>query len=219
MKKDKTRAIKKVFVVDDHSIVCHGLKRLIEHEPDLEFSGDARKASDALARLEKERPDIIIVDISLEGISGLEFMKIVKKNYPDMAMLCVSMYDENIYAERALRAGGRGYIMKDEEPEKILFAIRKVLKGDYYLSDKTTQRVFSSFSGNFSKDSSSPTGGLSDRELEVFQFIGQGLKNSMIAKKMGLSTKTVESYCARIKDKLNLNNSNELVQYAISSNP
>ena len=210
---NKTKA--RVVVVDDHPIVRRGLVQMINNEGDLEVCGEAETIVEALKVVAATKPDVAIVDLYLKGTSGLELLKDVKVRYPKMPVLVLSMYDESIYAERALRAGARGYMMKEEATERVLVAIRRILAGQIYLSETMAARLLHLFVDGRRDHGSSPTDRLSDRELEVFQLIGNGLGNSQIAAKLHLSAKTIETYRAHIKDKLNLQDSTELLRAAI----
>lgn len=205
----------KIFIVDDHPIVRKGLTQLINQENDLTVCGEADSAYSALEALKKIKPDLAIIDISLQGVDGIELMKTMKTRYNGLPVLVVSIHDESIFAERALRAGARGYIMKQEAIEKIMEAIRKVLKGDLYISERVSENIVKRFIDGKAEISSSPVEVLSDRELEVFQLIGQGYGTSQIAGELHLSVKTVESYRANIKEKLKLKNAAELMKHAV----
>jgi len=206
---------KKVLIVDDHPILRKGLSMLINQEPDLTVVAEAENAQLALEMIEAHKPDMLIVDISLPGIDGIELIKTVKLSYRDLPSLVVSMHDESLFAERALRAGARGYIMKQEALEKVLVAIRRVLAGEIFVSDRITTSMLEKLVSSDDKAISSPIGLLSNRELTVFRMIGQGLKTSQIAEKLHLSVKTIESYRAHIKEKLKLSDGTELLKYAI----
>lgn len=208
---------RKVFVVDDHPIVRSGLTQLINREPDLTVCGDAEEMHTALDHIPSLQPDILIVDISLKGPDGLDLVKSVRNHYPNLPVLILSMHDESVYAERALRAGANGYIMKQEATERVLTALRRILNREMYVSDKIADKMLRQFvSGNAaSAVPYSPVDGLSDRELEVLRLMGQGFGTRQIAEQLHLSIKTVETYQGHLKDKLSLRNSRELVQYAI----
>jgi DNA-binding NarL/FixJ family response regulator len=207
---------KRVLIVDDHPILRKGLSMLINQEPDLTVVAEAENAQRALEVIEKHKPDMLIVDISLPGIDGIELIKTVKLSHRDLPSLVVSMHDESLFAERALRAGARGYIMKQEALEKVLVAIRRVLAGEIFVSDKITTCMLEKLvSSDDDKAVSSPIGLLSNRELTVFRMIGQGFKTSQIAEKLHLSIKTIESYRAHIKEKLKLTDGTDLLKYAI----
>ena len=205
----------KILIVDDHPMVRQGLVRLVKNEDDLEICGQADDAPEALKAISATKPDVVVLDISLKSSSGIELMKSIKAQYPKLAVLVLSMHNEVLYAERALRAGAMGYIMKDEASEKLLAAIRQVLLGQIYVSDKISTRLILKFAGGKADMTASPIDGLSDRELEVFNLIGHGHGTSQIAEKLYLSIKTIETYRTHIKEKLNLANSRELLQYAI----
>jgi len=204
----------KVFLVDDHPIVRQGLALFIEREPDLMVCGEAEDATSALQAIRESAPDFVILDISLNGPDGLELLKTLRVRFPNLPALVLSMHDESVYAERALRAGANGYIMKQEAADKVITAIRHILGGDVYLSDRLTKQMLQQFV-NGSISPRDPLAKLSDRELEVFRLIGAGHGTRQIADELHVSTKTVESYQAHIKEKLALRNARELVQYAV----
>jgi DNA-binding NarL/FixJ family response regulator len=205
----------KVLIVDDHPIVRQGLSELINHEKDLTVCGQAEDAQQAMAAIRSVKPDVVVVDISLKEKNGIELMKDIKAQYPNMPVLVLSMHDESLYAERALRAGARGYIMKQEATEKVVTGIRTVLSGQVYVSDKMAAKMVYKLVGGGATAGASPVESLSDRELEVFNLIGHGLGTRQIAEKLYLSIKTIETYRAHIKEKLNLVSAGELLQYAI----
>jgi DNA-binding NarL/FixJ family response regulator len=205
-----------IFIVDDHPIVRQGLALLINREPDLTVCGDAEEASSALRLIESLKPDLIIVDISLNGPDGLDLLKNIRARDPNLPVLILSMLDESLYAERSLRAGASGYIMKQEATDRVLVAIRRILDGEIYVSDRMADRMLHRFVGGAQQvEQRSPISGLSDRELEVFRLIGDGRGTRQIAQELHISVKTVESYQAHIKDKLSLKNARELMQRAI----
>jgi DNA-binding NarL/FixJ family response regulator len=201
--------------VDDHPIVRQGLALLINREPDLAVCGDAEEASSGLRLLEELKPNLVIVDLSLNGPDGLELLKNIRTRDPNLPVLILSMLDESLYAERALCAGANGYIMKQEATEKVLVAIRRILGGEIYVSDRMANRMLHRFVGGAPMQARSPIAELTDRELEVFRLIGEGHGTRQIAEQLHISVKTVESYQAHIKDKLSLKNSRELLQRAI----
>ncbi len=205
----------KIFIVDDHPIVRKGLSQLIDQEADLVTCGEASDAQSALQILKKLKPDLTIVDISLQGMDGIELTKNIRARYGNLPVLIISMHDESLYAERALRAGARGYIMKQEATEKMMEAIRRVIRGDLYISEKVSAGIVKKFVDGKSKRSSSPEELLSDRELEVFRLVGQGFGTRQIAEELRVSVKTVETYRANIKEKLNLKNARELIKHAV----
>ena len=208
-------AKKKVFVVDDHPIVRQGLALLINREPDLAVCGEADGWPAALQAIAETKPDLLMVDISLNGPDGLELLKNLRARDRDLPVLVLSMHDESIYAERALRAGANGYIMKQEATDKVLDAIRQILRGEVYLSDRLTSKMLQQFARGSRLSKDSPIEKLTDRELEVFRLIGEGHGTRQIADALHLSVKTVESYQAHIKEKLALRTSRELLQRAI----
>lgn len=207
----------KIFLVDDHPIVREGLGLLIDREPDLMVCGEADGAPSALQGIARVRPDLMVIDLSLEGPDGLELLKMVRATEPGMPVLILSMHDESIYAERSLRAGANGYIMKQEATKRVLVAIRRILEGKVYLSERLTNKVLEQFVHGAGKTQGNPLGNLSDRELEVYRLIGAGHGTRQIADELHVSVKTVESYQAHIKEKLSLKNARELVQHAIET--
>jgi DNA-binding NarL/FixJ family response regulator len=204
-----------VFVIDDHPIVREGLARLINGEADLFVCGAAEDIYAALKSMEILKPDIAIADISLKGPDGIELIKHLKTRMPGLPVLVLSIHDESIYAPRALRAGARGYIMKQEATENVLVALRRVLSGEVYLSDRMANKMLQQFVGAGGTGVKFPVDRLSDRELEVFRLIGQGHGTRRIAEELHLSVKTVESYREHIKEKMTLGDASELVRYAI----
>src|ERR1700680_3414534 len=209
---------KMVFVVDDHPIVRQGLTLLINQESDLAVCGEAEEMHSALSAILAVRPDILIVDISLNGPDGLELLKNIRISSPRLPVLILSMHDESIYAERALRAGANGYIMKQEATEKVLVAVRRILNGEIYVSDRIANKMLKHYITGSGTLRVSSIAGLSDRELEVFRLIGEGHGTRQISKELHLSIKTVESYQAHIKEKLSLRTARELMQHAIEWN-
>src|ERR1700761_9546130 len=207
-----------VFIVDDHPLLRQGLALLINRESDLAVCGEAEEAQTAMHALSQYQPDILIVDISLNGPDGLDLLKNIRNSYPGLPVLILSMHDEATYAERALRARANGYIMKQEATEKVLIAVRRILNGEVYLSDRIANKLLHQYISGDSSDMNSRLSALSDRELEVFRLIGEGRSTRQIAEKLHLSIKTVETYQAHIKDKLSLHSGRELVQHAIQSN-
>jgi DNA-binding NarL/FixJ family response regulator len=205
----------RVFVVDDHPIVRQGLSQLINREPDLMVCGEAEDARTALEAIAALNPGFLIVDVSLDGPDGIELLKAIRARDPKLPVLMLSMHDESLYAERALRAGANGYIMKQEATDRVLIAIRQILGGEVYVSDRIAQKMMHQFIGRSGGAKRSTMEELTDRELEVFRLIGQGHGTRQIAEELHLSIKTVESYHAHIKDKLSLKNARELVQHAV----
>jgi len=205
----------KVFLVDDHPLVREWLTQLIQHESDLSVCGEAEDTPEALTKIEETSPDIVVADISLKTTHGLELVKDLQVRAPSLPVLILSMHDESLYAERVLRAGAKGYITKQEATKKILLAIRKVLAGDIYISEKMSSRMVHKMVLGRATEQKSPIERLTDRELEVFQLIGCGQGTRRIAAELHLGIKTVESYRARIKEKLKLDDGTQLLQQAI----
>ena len=206
---------KQVFLVDDHPLVREWLTNLINKRPDLRVCGEAGSAPEALRLIGELQPDIAIVDITLASGSGLELIKDLQLQQPGVAVLVLTMHDESIYALRALRAGARGYIMKCEATQKVIQAIRTVLAGKLFVSERVTAQMAEKFAEPRPAKTGSPVELLSDRELEVFQLLGRGQGTRQIAEQMHISFKTVQAFCARIKDKLELDNVNELLREAV----
>jgi len=209
-----------IMIVDDHPIVANGIQQLIDREPDMKVIQSVQDAESAIKFIEKVTPDLLIVDISLKGsTNGIDLIKSLKKRYPKIKSLVLSMHEENLYAERAIKAGAKGYIMKNDLTDNIVKAIRSILRGNLYLSDTITSKLLNHMvNEEEEKDDEMEIKKLSDRELEVFQFISRGIKTSDIAKEINISVKTVEAHKLRIKNKLNLKSSNELNKYAIEWN-
>lgn len=204
-----------IIVVEDHAMVRQGLVRLIQDEPDFNVCGEAADGQAALKLISETKPDMAIVDLGLQEMGGLELIKNIKIRQPGLLILVVSMHDESVFAERVLRAGAKGYIMKKESAEKVVGAIRHVLSGKTYLSEKMSEKMLDNLSDSKSLEGGSRIDTLSDRELEVFQLIGKGLKSPEIAESLHLGIRTVETYRDQIKGKLNLENASELSKYAI----
>jgi DNA-binding NarL/FixJ family response regulator len=203
---------KRILIVDDHQILRRGLAMLINMEPDLEVCGEAEDVQGGIEAVAQTTPDLVLTDISLKNSNGVQLIKLVTAAHPRIPLLAVSMHDESIYAERALRAGARGYITKKEAEEKIIEAIHQVLSGKIYLHESASEQVMQRLLGN---EDPEPSGLLSDREFEVFCLIGRGLRPSAISRELNLSVKTVETYQANIKLKLKLSSAKELNEYSI----
>ena len=206
---------KRILLVDDHPMMRQGLAQLINNEPDLEAVAEAPNAFEAMDIIRREPPDLVLADISLPQKNGLELIKDIQAWSPQLPVLVVSMHDETMYAERVLRAGGRGYIMKQEGGKKLLQAIRQVLTGQIYVSEPMSAKILEIFSGHRLSGGASPVEKLSDREFEVFQLIGEGKGTREIAEQLHLSPKTVEVHRANVKTKLELKSGPELIHYAI----
>ena len=204
-----------IFLVDDHPLVREQLKSLLEREADLAVCGEAGDGPGALELIGKQKPNLVILDISLKRSHGLELLKDMRLRHPAAQVLVLSMHDEALYAERALRAGARGYITKEEAPEQVLSAVRKVLAGEIYLSPQMANRMMQKVAGGKKNPTASPAEILTDREIQVFEMIGRGRGTRQIAEDMRVGIKTVESYRARIKEKLLLSDANDLLQHAI----
>jgi PAS domain S-box-containing protein len=204
-----------VLVVDDHPIVRQGLVQIINRETDLYVCGEAKSADEAMVMVGRIKPHILIVDISLKGASGIDLISSIKSRYGEIPVLVLSIHDESLYAERAMRVGARGYVMKREAPQTIVKAIRTVLEGKQYLSDKMKDKLLDNISYDKSEHLKSLLDGLTNREFEIFQFIGNGLSNKNIAEKLNISIKTVENYRDRIKNKLRFESSTDVAQIAV----
>ena len=204
---------KRIYLVEDHPVTREGFRALIDRTPDLAVVGEAGSGPDALAGIEAARPDAALVDVTIGGSDGIELTKQLRALYPDLQVLVVSAHAEAVYAERALRAGARGYVMKQEPPERLLGAVRAVLDGDLHLSDAMRERLVGSYLSGAGQ-AASPVADLTDRELEVFRHFGHGLSTVEVADEMMVSPKTVETHRVHIKQKLGLKTTNEFVQRA-----
>jgi DNA-binding NarL/FixJ family response regulator len=205
----------KILLVDDHPLVREWLTNLLSQQADFQVCGETGQAPEALQFVGALQPDIAIVDLTLAAGSGLELIKDIKAGHPGVALLVLSMHDEMLYAERALRAGAGGYIMKSEATQKVIEAVRAVLGGGVYVSAKVASSLAQKWIGGRKADAALPVAELSDRELEVFQLLGRGYSTRQISEHLHVGFKTVQSYSARIKEKLNLANINELMREAI----
>lgn len=206
---------KRIFLVDDHPLVREWLTNLINQQPDLAVCGEAETAPEAMRAILAVKPDVAIVDISLKNSSGIELIKDLKQSSPGTAILVLSMHEEVHYAERALRAGAKGYIMKRESTRKVIAAVRQVLAGGLYISEDIATCLAAQFVSVKPPAQNSPIDQLSDRELEVFELLGQGRGTRQIAGVLRVSVKTVQAYCARIKEKLSLSSATELLREAV----
>jgi DNA-binding NarL/FixJ family response regulator len=206
---------RRIFLVDDHPLVREGLVNLINAQSDLIVCGEAEDSAGAIAGIAKARPDVALIDISLKNESGLELVKNLESQFPLVALIVLSMHDEALYAERALRAGARGYVMKRESTKNVLASIRRVLEGGVYVSERVVNSMARNLSSSYKVAASSPVERLSDRELEIFRLLGQGRTTSQIAEDLHLSLKTVQAYCARAKEKFGVTSLGELLRAAI----
>ncbi|MDB6068011.1 MAG: Two component transcriptional regulator, LuxR family [Pedosphaera sp.] len=205
----------RILIVDDHPLFREGLQQMIDRNPDLIVCGEAAAAAEALDAIQEQKPDLVLVDISLGGSSGIDLIKTIKAKYDDLPILVVSMHDESLYAERALRAGAMGYVMKHEPAKTVKAAISKVLGGDIYLSERMSSSMLSKLMRGKGDEPVSPLETLSDRELEVFGMLGQGKGTRLIAEELNLTIATINSFRARIKEKLQLKTSTEVMLHAI----
>jgi DNA-binding NarL/FixJ family response regulator len=205
---------KKILVVDDHPLVREWLGNLIQQQPDLIVCSETESAPSALSTVATAKPDLVIVDINLKNSSGIELIKSLKESHPKIPVLVLSMHDESLYAERVFRAGARGYVNKRETAQKVVEAIRRVLDGKLYVSEKTAE-ILAGKTARGQTVNRSAIELLSDRELQVFDKLGQGIGTKQIAVDFHVSIKTVQEYCARIKEKLNLSSATELLREAV----
>ena len=210
-----THAKAKIFIVDDHPLVREWLANLIQKNSDLKVCGEAEDSLTALEGIAKTQPDLAIVDLSLGSGSGIDLIRSIRSSFPGVAMIVLSMHDERVYAERVIRAGARGYVMKRESTKKIIDAIHEVLKGNLYLSKEMTELLVEKFMSSDPQHVGLPIAQLSDRELEVFKLIGQGYEINEIAKMLNVNHKTIHTYSTRIREKLKLDSSAELLREAL----
>src|SRR5581483_558819 len=214
-KKSAIKGKKRLLIVDDHPMMRQGLAQLISNEPDLAVAGEAENSREAMEAIAAGRPDLVLVDISLPDKTGLELIKDIQAQHQGLPVLVISMHEESLYVERILRAGGRGYIMKQEGGKKLMEAIRQVLAGKIYVSEKMSSKILETFSGRSSEGAQTPVERLSDREFEILQLIVQGRGTREIAQQLHLSVKTVEVHRANIKRKLGLKTAPELIRYGV----
>jgi len=208
-------ARRRVLLIDDHPFMRAGLAQLINAQPDLVVCGEAGNPAAAFQSLAKIKPELVLSDLTMPGRSGLEFIKDLKAALPDLIVLVVSMHDEVVFAERALRAGARGYIMKEAGGENLLAAIRQVLSGEVYVSPRMSSQILNNLSTRRPRGSTSPIEQLTDREFEVFQLIGQGKSTRDLAEQLHLSSKTVDVHRSHIKEKLGLKDATALIRHAV----
>jgi DNA-binding NarL/FixJ family response regulator len=212
---DSRESRKRIFLVDDHPLVREWLGHLINRQTDLTLCGEAGDASEAMREIRRRAPDAVVVDISLGGSSGIELVTEIKLAFPKIAVLVLSMHEDSTYVERALRAGALGYVAKRETTAKIVAAIRQVLRGQYFLSGPLALAITRKYVERPARTGLSPAERLSNRELEVFEMLGRGFETRRVAEELHISMKTVQAYCARIKEKLQLNSATELLREAI----
>lgn len=206
----------RILLVDDHPLVRERLAEIINQEPDLMVCGEAQDRAGALAAMAAHRPELAIIDLALKDSDGLELIKDIRLQWPNVLMLVVSMYEESLYAERVIRAGARGYVTKQEATRDILSAIRRVLSGRVYLNENISARIIDRLADRSVPGAATPAEMLADRELQVFELLGRGLAVNEIARRLRIATKTVDTYRRRIREKLNLQTSSQLLQHAIS---
>jgi DNA-binding NarL/FixJ family response regulator len=205
----------KILIVDDHPMMREGMAQLIGQQPDMEVCGQAGDAHDGLEQVKLLKPTLVVADLTLPGRDGLELIKDIQALEAGVSVLVLSMHDESLYAERVLRAGGRGYVMKQEGGKRILEAIRQVSAGKIFVSDKMSAKILEIFSGRRPENAASPVENLTDREFEVFQLIGQGIETKDLARQLHVSPKTIEVHRAKIKVKLKIKSMTELIRYAV----
>ncbi|MBN1495954.1 MAG: response regulator transcription factor [Spirochaetes bacterium] len=206
--------IRRILIVDDHPLICRGLAEMINNEKDLRVCGEANDINSAMKRIADLKPDAVMVDLSLKSSSGIDLIKAIKARHPDLPALVYSMHDESVFAERVLRAGAKGYVMKDQPPGILLKALRKVLDGNIYFSDAVTTRLLDRLTAVGSAAPQDPVAALTDRELEIFNLMGQELTARQIAARLNISIKTVEAHRDHIKSKMGIQSSSDLSSYA-----
>ena len=213
---EKSNIIKKILIVDDHPLLRQGIKQVIELEEDFRVCGEASTAHEAIDLINRSEPEVVIVDITLAGnVNGIELIKSLNERFPDIRTLVLTMHDESIYAERAIRAGARGYIMKEVASKNIINAIRTILNDELYLSENISKKIIDKLVRGSADTIGISVENLSNREFEIFQLIGNGFSTKEMAKKLNLSIYTIESHKKNIKEKLKLKNSSDLAKYAI----
>lgn len=207
---------RRLLLVDDHPFMRAGVAQLIERQPDLTVAGEAGRPSECLAFLATQAADLVVTDLTMPGRSGLDFIKDLQAAYPSLPILVVSMHDEMVYAERALRAGARGYIMKEAGGEALLGAVRQILSGQAYVSPRMAAKLVESATSRQPRGATNPMERLTDREFEVFRLIGEGKTTHAIAAQLNLSTKTVDVHRSHLKEKLGLADSTQLIRHAVN---
>ncbi len=211
----KLQPRRRVLVVDDHPMMRYGMGQMVDQEPDLMVCGEAENVDQALSMVKSNKPNLVLIDLTMPGKSGLEFLKDIKTQFPAVPVLVVSMHDETLYAERVLRAGAQGYIMKSEGGARLLKAIRQVLQGRPYVSERLSARILDVFAGHRSQVGDPALSALTDREFEIFQHMSRGLSTKEVGQLLHLSPKTVETHRQHIKEKLKCTTGSELTQYAV----
>lgn len=209
------RLMKNIYIVDDHPLIRRGYAYLIDREPDLSLCGEAASAAKALEDVPRLKPDLLITDVSLDDMNGIELVKQLQALKPDLPILVVSVHDEMLYAERALASGARGYVTKSRMEEAVVNAIRSLLNGNFFFSEKVNNRIFLQCQGKTGTTTSTPLTQLTDRELDVFEKYGRGLSTRQIAESLNISPKTVETHRGRIKEKMAYSNSTEMLKHAV----
>jgi DNA-binding NarL/FixJ family response regulator len=210
-----TEGKSRIYLIDDHPLLVQGITQLINAERDLQVVGSTGEWTLALNQIPELKPDVVVLDITLAKANGIEVLKNLRVHFPDLKVLMLSMHDENLYAMRSVRAGAQGYIMKMTATEEVVAAIRQILKGELYLSPQVAKQTMMRLIGRRKEGTTSPIDDLSDRELEVFQMVGDGLTTRQIAERLHLSVKTIETHKAHVKEKLNLQTATQLTQHAI----
>ena len=210
-----TEAKSKIYLIDDHPLLVQGITQLINAERDLQVVGSTGEWTLALKQIPELKPDVVVLDITLARANGIEVLKNLRVHFPELKVLMLSMHDENLYAMRSVRAGAQGYIMKMTATEEVVTAIRQILSGEIYLSPRIARQTMMRLVGRRKEGTTSPLDDLSDRELEVFQMVGDGLTTRQIAERLHLSVKTIETHKAHVKEKLHLQTATELTQHAI----
>lgn len=210
-----SKAVHRVFLLDDHPLFREGITSLINKDPGLEVCGEASRASEALERVPECKPDLIVLDLSLPGKSGLELVKDFTALYPEIPVIVLSMHDELLYAERVIRAGGRGYLMKDTVPRQLLAALHTVIKGEMALSEQVTSHILGSMSGRRGSTPRPALQKLTDREMEVFELLGHGKSAHEIGRQLNISPRTVDAHRSHIREKLGISDSNALMRHAV----
>ena len=205
----------KIYLIDDHPVMVRGVRQLIDAESNMQVAGASPDWTVALKEIADIKPEVVVLDVTLANANGIEVLKNLRVHFPELKVLMLSMHDENLFAMRSMKAGAHGYIMKMSATEEVVSAINQVMKGEIYLSKTMAKKTMAHMVGRKGEAAASPLERLSDREIEVFQMVGEGMTTRNIAEKLFLSVKTIETHKSHIKEKLNLENANELTQQAI----